>query len=219
MKNAFGTMVVSIGLALSGIAGAGHAATLQSADWKTAGDGLLTTDGSGLEWLDVTETLGLTYNYVSTQFGAGGAFEGFRYAVAAEIDLFFRAAGWDGQSAWQASNDGITNYVVGFTGATDTIGTSVNKHIVMTMHTGLVGNSVVYSQLQDASCGRFCNPQGTMDSVYVNANSVLADTGRYNVASALVRTAVAPVPLPASLPLLLVAFGGLGIAARRRKTA
>ena len=41
---------------------------------------------TGLDWLDVTETRGLSYNQVTAQFGAGGDYEGFRYATAAELD-------------------------------------------------------------------------------------------------------------------------------------
>ena len=41
-------------------------AALSSSDWRTAGDDLLTVDDvSGLQWLDLAETYGLTYDYVS----------------------------------------------------------------------------------------------------------------------------------------------------------
>ena len=41
-----------------------------------------TTDTtSGLDWLDLTETVGYSYNYISTQLGSGGEFEGWQYAL------------------------------------------------------------------------------------------------------------------------------------------
>lgn len=49
-------------------------------DWYT------TDTESGLDWLDVTITDGLTYEYVSTQFGSGGEYEGWRYATAEEFN-------------------------------------------------------------------------------------------------------------------------------------
>lgn len=49
--------------------------------------GNITRDVStGLDWLDVTETRGLSYNQVSAQFGVDGDYEGYRYATTAELD-------------------------------------------------------------------------------------------------------------------------------------
>ena len=49
--------------------------------------GTITRDTStGLEWLDVTETRGQSYNEVVGQLGVGGALEGWRYANTAELD-------------------------------------------------------------------------------------------------------------------------------------
>lgn len=44
---------------------------------------------SGLDWLDLTETKGRSYNDISVKFGVGGEFEGWRYANTNEaLDLF-----------------------------------------------------------------------------------------------------------------------------------
>jgi hypothetical protein len=76
---------IILALAL-GAASTGASAALVSADWETVGDHLLTQDTvSGLQWLDLTETYGLTHEFVSGQLGAGGQFEGFRYATDAEV--------------------------------------------------------------------------------------------------------------------------------------
>ncbi len=48
---------------------------------------------SGLEWLDLTETLGLSYNYVSGQLGVGGLYEGWRYAISGEVYTLMDHAG------------------------------------------------------------------------------------------------------------------------------
>jgi len=53
-----------------------------------------TTDsGSGLDWLDVTATKGLSYDYVSSQFGAGEEFAGWRYATDVETEGLYVAFG------------------------------------------------------------------------------------------------------------------------------
>jgi hypothetical protein len=49
--------------------------------------GNITRDtNSGLDWLDVTETAGLSYNEVSSRLTPGGSLAGWRYASAAEFE-------------------------------------------------------------------------------------------------------------------------------------
>ena len=72
-------------------------------DWKNFGDGLLTIDTTqGLEFLDLTESLNRSYNDVSGQFGAGGDFEGFRYATEQEAVNLINEIGWSGTPAFVA---------------------------------------------------------------------------------------------------------------------
>jgi hypothetical protein len=67
---------------------------LSSLDWHTAGDRLLTLDANtGLEWLAPHVTLALSFDYVSSQFGASGAYAGFRYATGPEIRTLFNDGG------------------------------------------------------------------------------------------------------------------------------
>lgn len=65
-------------------------AALISVDWQAAGDSLMVRDtNTQLEWLNLTQTTGLSYAEVSSQFGAGGGFEGLRYATNAEVLALF----------------------------------------------------------------------------------------------------------------------------------
>lgn len=65
-----------------------------SADWKTAGDGLITYDANTeLEWLDLTVTTGLSYGSVLDQLGAGGAYDGFRFASLTEVQNILQSFG------------------------------------------------------------------------------------------------------------------------------
>ncbi len=69
------------------------ASYLSSQDWNTAGDGLLTLDSNtGSLWLDLSVTRGLSYNYVISQLGTGGDFEGFRVATTTEVQHLFADA-------------------------------------------------------------------------------------------------------------------------------
>jgi hypothetical protein len=58
-------------------------------------NGTYTTDtDSGLDWLDVTASINRSYDDVSTEFGSGGDFEGWRYANGLEFDqLWFNISG------------------------------------------------------------------------------------------------------------------------------
>ena len=48
--------------------------------------GYITRDtATGLDWLDVTETRGLSYNNVVSEMGVDGAYEGWRYATEGEL--------------------------------------------------------------------------------------------------------------------------------------
>ncbi|WP_145999096.1 PEP-CTERM sorting domain-containing protein [Oceanicoccus sp. KOV_DT_Chl] len=49
---------------------------------------------TGLEWLDVTATIGLSYNQVSAQLGAGGTWQGWRYATYSELDQLIAGFGY-----------------------------------------------------------------------------------------------------------------------------
>lgn len=75
------------------------ATALESADDPFFGPGSVTLDtATDLLWLDMTHTDPNSnslykYDYVSSQFGPGGDFEGFRYATQAEVFTMFSNAG------------------------------------------------------------------------------------------------------------------------------
>jgi len=68
-------------------------AELQSIDDPVYGFGSITYDTeTGLEWLDLTYTVNLSYDEVSDQIEQGGDYEGFTRPTYAEVsDLFYHA--------------------------------------------------------------------------------------------------------------------------------
>jgi len=57
-------------------------------------NGVFTTDTeTGLDWLDLTESTELSFEYVSTQFEVGGQFEGWTYASTNQVEGLFNSAG------------------------------------------------------------------------------------------------------------------------------
>jgi hypothetical protein len=73
-------------------------AALLEADDPVFGPGAITRDAdTGLDWLDLRQSKLRWFDDVSSQFGDGGDFEGFRYATAAELNvLFYSSAGISG---------------------------------------------------------------------------------------------------------------------------
>jgi len=90
-------MAIACTLALATLVGALEAKAqlipLERADWKAPGDGRLILDRkTGLEWSAIAAP-NAPYNDVVTQFGPGGAFEGFRYASTNEVLELWSHAG------------------------------------------------------------------------------------------------------------------------------
>jgi hypothetical protein len=76
------------------VSGTARAALVSEA--SSFGPGTITFDTqTGLRWLDLTESNGLSHAEVLQQLGLGGTFEGYRLATRAEVSDFFAHAGFD----------------------------------------------------------------------------------------------------------------------------
>lgn len=72
--------------------------------------GVYTTDAAtGLDWLDLTESRGLSYDTVSDRMDPGERFAGWRFATRAEVHQFWASAGGTGPFTGLAN--GQTNWV------------------------------------------------------------------------------------------------------------
>lgn len=79
------------------------------------------TPNTGLYWLDVNLTINRSYNDVSSQFGVGGDFAGYRYASGNEVNTLFSNAGIITVPCDQCSGDGqgaLYNSLISMLGAT-----------------------------------------------------------------------------------------------------
>ena len=76
--------------------------------------------GSGLEWLDLTATTDRSYNDISSKFGSGQEFDGWRYATQAEVEGFLDAFGGDNAhyDGWSTQNNGLFDKVASYWGDT-----------------------------------------------------------------------------------------------------
>lgn len=88
----------------------------QSANAIIIDNGNYTTDTvSGLDWLDISTSQGMSFNQVTSQLTSGGIFEGWRIAGAQEVaDLIFNETGasiWPLGSSIRTTPTGLDNLV------------------------------------------------------------------------------------------------------------
>ena len=95
---------------------------LISTDDAAFGVGSTTTDTeSGLEWLDLTFSTGLSYDQITLQTVVGGTFEGFRLALVSDVRGLFDAAGLP--TVTSDTNDfGAVNALIDLIGSTSSQG-------------------------------------------------------------------------------------------------
>ena len=194
-------------------------AAIISTDWQVADDNLITQDTStGLEWLDLTATTRRSYNDVSSKFGAGQEFAGWRYATNAEISGFFDAFGGDSDyyTNWSTQNNGLFDVIAPYWGDTycaengcaDGDGYSYFTTSAL-YRDGLQGVGRINDDARDPSL------TDTMDSIQIVCCGINKSTASYEIGAALVRVSVVPIPsavwLFGSGLLSLIGF------ARRRK--
>jgi hypothetical protein len=186
--------------------------------------GSYTTDPiSGLDWLDLTATRGLSYDDVSAQMGAGQQFEGWRFANRAVVNQFWINAGGTGPFTGLAS--GATNWVgqlQSLWGKTYPFVYTVNGYnvqgsIAMTHDpspTCMTCNLTVYLldniDVSDSSLGDYAE--------IIQLNEAYRWQGQIPIGHALMRDTAAPIPEPATLPMFAVGLAAAIAFARRRRT-
>jgi hypothetical protein len=93
-------------------------AALVESDWQNTGDALATLDTeTGIEWLDLTQTLGMSINQAEGLTGEGSTFEGWRLPTRTEVTQMMvntfpsQAAQVQGSGTWTVNNSTTDNEV------------------------------------------------------------------------------------------------------------
>lgn len=194
-----------------------QAALMSMADPVFGVDSITLDTDTGLEWLDVTLSVNRSFLDVSGELGAGGDFEGFRYASVDDLLTLFTNAAIPNVNNYSAANVGPAQALaillgatgfqdafpetVGFTGTSNTPGTRVVALIdyVVSINGGVTTD--VYG--------------ATATTNSDESMALLGDNG----GSWLLRDASLPAPVPLPGAIWLFFSGMLAVFALRRQSA
>lgn len=227
-----------LGTALLLFATTSNAAIISVSDSIFGADSVTRDTVSDLEWLDVTLSINRSYNDVSSQFGSGGDFEGWRYATGIEF-----ATLWDNilgnnpskslnQVQLPGDDESLDPYIqmLGDTYEADWINRfGTNQHAYYgkafgdynTSSWGIIADNSTATQYFTAWAhdGSESIP-GYQDFTWANYSGVTATETFGNIGSWLVRASTPSVSVPE--PSIIALFGagliGLGIARRKVRT-
>jgi len=178
-------------------------------------NGAYTTDtATGLDWLDLTTTSNRTFNDVNGNLGAGGEFEGWRYATYSDITTFLNTFGGVVLNGWHTANNGTFEALAPLWGdlkciqASEACAIGDGESYFIYQH----GVNVRYGHINDTSQINVHSGQDvSLTGDYINILGYLGSYESANIltAHALVRDASA-IPVPAAAWLFgsaLVVFG------------
>ena len=183
---------------------------IQSTQATLIDNGNFTTDTvAGFDWLDMSKTVGRSYLDVSSHFGEGGDFYGWRYATTFEVSGLVDGAGGNGfYYNWpvnnkQLQNVAVTNLLLDLMGKTF----SNSSDYIYAMTSDIYMNNVDTRWLHLIQ-----TTYPSIDNGYVSLNSSHSYTwwNSKNVGSFLVRK-TATIPEPSIIILFGIALAGLSI--------
>jgi len=195
-------------------------AFVSSANASIVDNGIHTTDtNTGLDWLDLTETIGMSYNQVTNQFDVGGRFEGYQYATGAQVNTLI--SNYTGIATFGTGLNYFFETPIGIDGLVQLLGNTyitnttndpdlINFSFGITGDTQATGNYFAAIILDRVEAGvGFNDFSRTQDSVFQS------DAQRSTLGSFLVRTA----SVPESSSLMFLIFGLLGLFGVARRKA
>jgi hypothetical protein len=98
-----------------------HANLISESDPRFGNNAVTLDTRTGLRWLDLPFSVGMSYDFVEAQMGVGGLFAGYRHASSAEVDGLFFSAGIPnigGISDLSTSNNAPALNLLSFVGST-----------------------------------------------------------------------------------------------------
>jgi len=171
------------------------------------GQSTLILDGqSGMQWLKLDATMGLSFDAVESQLDAGETFAGFAIATIEQVDTLFKDGGVYAPLSPLTTAQGLAAGAAfgAYFGGYNTGSSFLSQ--------GMTANRLLFQQ-QTAGVGyRAGVSTGSFDDAYSGR------AGGFGVGTWLVRT-VSPVPEPATLWLMAIGLAALAGARHLRRRA
>lgn len=194
-----------------------------SANAALIDNGSFTTDtASGLDWLDLTQTVNTEYSVVESQMGAGGQFEGWTLASRDQVITFLGNAGGNGvydgtnntqintDSGWNTENNGVVAPLLDIWGNFSNDPQNHSAHFIFDEQNQFDHYTMGYLfDTTKASWG--------LVSDLMEITTTWSGSASTQVGAALVRTSV--VPVPAAVWLFGSGLIGLAGIARRKRNS
>ena len=173
------------------------------------GGGYTFDEQSGLDWLDLSATQGQSYNEVLAAIGPGGSLAGWSVASAAQVSTFFDNAG--GTPPYDSPNASFPPpWIPMLTGLWGD-GYFLTSDL---LNDGLRGGGrIAYTRI----CFKICGSAGVAWIAGPDDVGTPDSEARPDLAVALYRDPVNPVPIPAAAWLFGTALVGFVGFSRRRK--
>lgn len=191
----------------------------------------LTDTDTGLDWLDVTASVNLSFNYVESQFGEGGEFEGWRHATGDEFNALL--VGWtgitnNGYGLTQVRDESLDPLIqmLGDTyrsHALNLYGTDQHTHFGYaqgeydTYTSGFIADSLTEGSAFQALIFDTREPDNTPDLYAARTVELYKHSTNGFVGSFLVRDTAINVSEPGSLALIGLGLFGLGCIRKKTK--
>lgn len=186
----------------------------------------LTDTATGLDWLDVTETVNMSINNVIMESGAGGRFSGWRYATGAEVnDLVSDFTGIQITNYGTVSlPSGSTDRLVDLLGSTRESWSNLNPQSYQMYCTNCSDAEYTFGYVADHISDYFYTAlvwdstlPGSADWVSSHYSVNNAYWGFYDVGSYLVRGHIPAVPEPETYIMMMAGLSIVGAVARRKE--
>lgn len=208
---AFAALAVASGLAITRPAAA---ASFIVHDTSFGANTAMTDTSTGLDWLNVSITAGMSYNIVSSHLGIGQTFDGWRYATSTEVNTMLTNIGAF-STPYASLSSLISNLGYGWiypfpSAQPEVYGVTADHSLLQYWYvnplSGTAGTAL-------NCCGSTYVASGGDNSGYLYYGAPLS--------ALLVREVAGPeanaVPIPAALPLFVTGLAGLGLLGWRRK--
>ncbi len=220
------TVIAYIGL----IGSASQAATLNTGfSYDFTANELVDGNANGLTWLNLNQSTNRSYNDVSGEFGAGGDFEGYRYATGDEINTLI--SNWVGYAVTGTSrnyhNDDLIDDLISYLGDTyqggiggilNTDGISLGHKDDLHFIQGITATANNHSDGQlVATLYDWIETDNQMDFTQMLSGDIPHNSRSSFIGSYLIRTQISVVPLPAAFPLYGAGVAIMGFIGWRRK--